>query len=272
MWGVEWWLPITACAAVTWISLLIRFFRKGRLLGSRASRWCSLQFVVWTSCLAGLASFWLVPHASRVPPFIVGAVAGAALVTQVGRDEEKRLQDVPLLKLLTLYASVLLERLADQLKLDEETWCTQLAEGFCESFELQHFADNVRRTLLRRVHVPGRTAQQRKQLEREIDEAHKDAQAAVNEWTLQEREKDKLAWHADSRALAEADRKCRNAQGQAEHRCCFLLAIAYQTGKSSTDRQFLQLKQQQAHEGIAHARTAADVQVRRSMPWRRHQQ
>lgn len=248
----QWLLPVVVSAGVTWVALLVRFWREGRLLATGSSRWCSLLFVVWTACIAGLASSWLMPYASNVPPAVVGAVAGWALVSSVGREQEKQLQSVPLLKLLTLYDSVLLERLAEQLKHDEVTWCRRLAQGFCESWELRSFIDDVRIILILRVDVPGRTTQRRTVLEDEINTRHGEAVTAVTKWTAQARAMEKVSGHPDSHVVAEAARKCRNARGQAEQYCCSLLGVAYKEGKRSTDREILDIKRKLQHDGVDH--------------------
>ncbi|MFD9905097.1 hypothetical protein [Streptomyces sp. NPDC059063] len=253
MTGKEWWLPVVVCAAVTWVALLVRFWGEGRLLGTWMSRWCAMVFVAWTALLAGMASFWLTPYASHVPPAIVGAVVGWALVSSVGKEQERQMQTAPLVKLLTLYDSVLLERLAEQLKDDEATWCEGLAQGFCESFELQCFIDDIQKRLLLRVDVAGRPVQRQKRLRQHINERHSEAQNAVNEWATQE----KLRGYGGTLTAAEAERKCLKARGEAEQRCCHLLGIAYKAGKRSTDREITELKTRLAH-GRAHQGMTGD--------------
>ncbi|GGR87323.1 hypothetical protein GCM10010252_27580 [Streptomyces aureoverticillatus] len=250
--GTQWLLPVGVCAGVTWVALLVRFWREGRLLATRTSRWCAVAFVAWTACVAGLASFWLMPHASRVPPTLVGAIAGWALVSQVGREQERQLQNVPLLKLFTLYDSVLLERLARQLKHDEVTWCRQLARGFCESWELRSFIDDVRNILLLRVDVSGLTAHRRTNLKEEINIRYDEAVASLNKWTTQARAREKASEDPNPHVLADAEMKYRNARGQAEQKCCFLLGIAYKEGNRSTDREIFNIKTALQHDGVEH--------------------
>ncbi|MEV0255029.1 hypothetical protein AB0H82_12300 [Streptomyces sp. NPDC050732] len=252
MTGEEWWLPIAVCVGVAWLALLVRFWNQGRLLGSRTSGWCALVFAVWTAGVAGLASSLLMPHASRVPPVLVGAVAAWALVSLVGREEERQLQSVPLLKLFTLYGSVLLERLSEQVRYDESQWCRNLAQGFCNGLELQRFNNGVHYVLELRVDVPGRPAARRTQLQQDITELHREAQAAVDKWLKQERALEKHVGDLDEHAVAAAEGRYRDARAQAEQRCCFLLAIAYKSGRRSTDRQILEVKQGIAHDGLDH--------------------
>jgi hypothetical protein len=248
----QWLLPVGVCAGVTWVALLIRFWSEGRLMATGSSRWCTVLFVAWTACVAGLASLWLMPHASRIPPALVGAIAGWALVSQVGREEERQLQNVPLLKLLTLYASVLLERLARQLKHDEVMWCEKLAQGFCESWELRRFIETVRNVLLPRTDVSGFTAQRTAGQRKRINGRYEEAVTALNEWTAQERDKEKARNDPDPYALKEAELQCRNARGRAERHCCFLLGIAYKEGSRSTDREILRLKVSLGHDDVEH--------------------
>ncbi|MFD4629105.1 hypothetical protein ACFVYR_04285 [Streptomyces sp. NPDC058284] len=235
------------------MALLVRFWREGRLLATRTSQWCAVLFVAWTACVAGLASFYLMPHASSVPPALVGAVAGWALVSQVGREEERQLQHVPLLKLFTLYDSVLLERLARQLKHDEALWCRSLARGFCESWELRMFMDDVRDVLLLRADVTGlATTLLRSDLKDEIERRHGEAVVALNAWTSETRATEKLSGDPDTHILADAELRVRNARGQAEQRCCFLLGIAYTEGNRSTDREIFSIKENLRHDGVEH--------------------
>ncbi|MEU6768111.1 hypothetical protein ABZ916_37115 [Streptomyces sp. NPDC046853] len=157
-----------------------------------------------------------------------------------------------MLKLLTLYASVLLERLARQLKHDEVTWCEGLAQGFCESWELRSFIETVRNVLLPRTDVSGFTAQRSASLKKRINGRYEEAVTALNEWTVQERDKEKARNDPDPYALKEADLKCRNARGRAERHCCFLLGIAYKEGNRSTDREILRLKISLGHDNVEH--------------------
>ncbi|XLQ67075.1 hypothetical protein ABDJ25_03055 [Streptomyces actinocidus] len=255
MTGKEWWLPVVVCAGVTWVALLVRFWGEGRLLATWTSRRCAVVFVAWTAWLAGMASFWLTPYASHIPPALVGAVVGWALVSSVGKEQEKQMQTAPLVKLLTLYDSVLLERLAEQLKYDEAIWCEGLAQGFCESFELQRFVDGVRYQLLLRVDVPGRPVQRRERLRKEINARHKEAQDAVQEWAAQEQAIEKQSRYTHSDTLTETQRKCLYARGEAEQRCCILLSIAYRNGKRSTDRGITERKSRLAHDRTQHGMT-----------------
>ncbi|MFH9426342.1 hypothetical protein [Streptomyces sp. NPDC017529] len=235
------------------MALLIRFRGEGRILATAASRGRFVIFVVWTASVAGLASTLLVPYASNVPPAIVGAAAGIAVVFRTG--QAKQPSDI-VLKVLTLYNSVLLERLAEQVKSDEADWSLRLAEGFCESFELEGFIDDVKSYLLQRTEIPGRTKQRTSAMKRSITATHQQAQTAVRAWATQERNAQKLNSPASGDAIS-AERKVRNARARAEQHCCFLLGIAYKFGNRAADRKIEALKGKQSHHGVRHGLDSA---------------
>ncbi|WP_344118294.1 hypothetical protein [Streptomyces blastmyceticus] len=235
----EWVLPAVVCAPVTWVCLVWRFREEGRLLGTVRSAAAAAAVVIWTSGMAALASGLLLPHASSVPPAAVGAVAGLGLVPKRKAGESG---EHPLMAIVTLGDSLLLNSLALRLRTDRAEWCHAMATGFPDCWDLDAFADRVRAHLMTRVDTPGRTARGRTNLKREICERHRDVRVAAQKWITIETKIEKLCQQQGRERTREEIRQARRAFGEAEHLCTYLLDLAHAHGKRSDDRVLLALR------------------------------
>ncbi|MFI6476151.1 hypothetical protein ACIBL5_38720 [Streptomyces sp. NPDC050516] len=251
MTGNEWWIPVATCAVVTWGSLLVRFHGKARLMATWKSRRWALLVVVWTSCVAGLVSAFLLPHASRLPPLALGAAAGLGVASRTSTNKGQQPGGGAVIKTLTAYDSVILDHLVDQLSNQQAEWCDRLAGGFCWAHELEDFAEDVQRFLIARVDAASPSAQRLSLRRRTITATHKNIQTAVQRWATQERELIKARGTSPSE-VERLERKCRKARAEAEQHCLTLLGIAYKTGNRTNDRKIEALKAKLAHDGAPH--------------------
>ncbi len=235
----EWLLPAAVCAPVTWVCLVFRFREDGRLLGTFRSAALALCVVLWTSGMAALASGLLLPHASSVPPVAVGAVTGWGVIPR-GRSEQSGGRAA--MAVLTLGNSLLLHQLALRLRTDRADWCERLATGFGDCWDLDAFAGDVRRHLLMRVDVPGRTSRSRTRLKREINDRHKDVRAAAQKWITVETKVEKACQQQGRRPDREEIRQVRRAFGEAEQYLWYLLELEHAYGKRSDGERLFALK------------------------------
>ncbi|GAA3035973.1 hypothetical protein GCM10020000_11890 [Streptomyces olivoverticillatus] len=106
-----------------------------------------------------------------------------------GRGEQSGGRAV--MAVVTLGNSLLLHELALRLRTDRADWCDRLAEGFGDCWDLDAFAGDVRRHLLMRVDVSGRTNRMRAAVKREIGERHREVRAAAQKWITVETRIDK---------------------------------------------------------------------------------
>ncbi|MFE3181732.1 hypothetical protein ACFXKR_12740 [Streptomyces violascens] len=219
----------------------------------QSRRW-ALLVVVWTSCVAGLASAFLLPHASRLPPMALGAAAGLGVASRTAANKGQQPGGGAVLKTLTAYDSLILDHLVDQLSNQEVEWCARLAGGFCWAHELGDFAEDVQDFLVARVDASSLPAQRLSLRRRNIIATHKNIQIAVQKWAAQERELTKARGTSPAE-VERAERKCRNARATAEQRCRLLLGIAYKTGNRAKDRKIETLKTRLAHDGAPHGMT-----------------
>ncbi|MGW1072186.1 hypothetical protein [Streptomyces sp. NPDC002537] len=237
----EWVLPAGVCAPVTWVCLVWRFREDGRLLGTFRSAAAAVAVVLWTAAMAALASGLLLPHASSVPPAAVGAVAGLGLMPKRKAGESG---EHPLMAIVTLGDSLLLNSLAMRLRTDRAEWCHAMATGFPDGWDLDVFADRVRRHLLARVDTPGRTGRTRADLKKRIDERHREVRAAAQKWITLEQKIEKLCDQQVRERTRDEIRQARRAFGEAEHLCAYLLDLAHAHGKRSDDRVILALRRE----------------------------
>ncbi|MEV0260572.1 hypothetical protein AB0I49_04420 [Streptomyces sp. NPDC050617] len=238
-WLTEWVLPAAVCAGVAWVGLVYRFREDGRLLGTVRSAALAVAVVLWTSGVAALASGFLLPHASSVPPIAVGAVAGSGVVPR-GRGEQT--SGRALLAVLTLGDSLLLASLARRLQADRADWCDRLVLGFHDCWDLDVFSDEVKRHLLMRVDVRGRTQRSRSSIRREITDRYKDVQTAAQKWAKAETDIGKTCLQQCRPRTREEERRAKRAFGEAEQYCRHLLELAHTHGKRSSDRKIAELR------------------------------
>ncbi|MEV4436763.1 hypothetical protein [Streptomyces sp. NPDC049585] len=236
----EWLLPAAVCAPVTWVCLVARFREEGRLLGTARSSALALCVVLWTSGMAALASGLLLPHASSVPPLAVGAVTGWGVLPR-GRGEQNGSRAA--LAVLTLGNSLLLHQLALRLRADRAAWCERLATGFRDCWDLDAFAGDVRRHLLLRVDVPGRTGRTRTHLRREINQRYQDVRGAAQKWITLETKVEKACQQQGRGPHREELRQVRRAFGEAEQYLQFLLELEHAHGKRDGAARLEALKQ-----------------------------
>lgn len=235
----EWVLPAAICAPVTWVCLVFRFREDGRLLGTYRSAALALCVVLWTSGMAALASGLLLPHASSVPPAAVGAATGWGVIPR-GRGEQSGGRAV--MAVVTLGNSLLLHELALRLRTDRADWCDRLAEGFGDCWDLDAFAGDVRRHLLMRVDVSGRTNRMRAAVKREIGERHREVRAAAQKWITVETRIDKTCQQQGRRPTRDEIRLVRRAFGEAEQYLKHLLELEHTYGKRSDAEKLRELK------------------------------
>ncbi|MEU7043778.1 hypothetical protein [Streptomyces varsoviensis] len=238
-WLTEWLLPAGVCAGVAWVGLVYRFREDGRLLGTARSAALAGCVVLWTSGVAALASGLLLPNASSVPPIAVGAVAGSGVVPR-GRGEQT--SGRALMAVLTLGDSLLLASLARRLQEDRADWCDRLVHGFHDCWDLDLFSDEVKRYLLMRVDVRGRTSRSRSTLRREILDRYKDVQSAAQRWAKAEADIGKTCLQQGRPRTREEERRAKRAFGEAEQYCRHLLELAHTYGKRSGDRKISELR------------------------------
>ncbi|MFE0042156.1 hypothetical protein [Streptomyces albireticuli] len=235
----EWVLPAAICAPVTWVCLVWRFREDGRLLGTVRSAASAVAVVLWTAAMAALASGLLLPHASSVPPAAVGVVAGLGLVPKRKLEQSG---EHPLMAIVTLGDSLLLNSLAMRLQTDRAEWSYRMAGGFQDCWDLDTFADRVRQHLLSRVDAPGRTGRSRTHLRKEIVERHRDVRTAAQKWITVETRIEKACQQQGRERTREELRQARRAFGEAEQYCAYLLDLAHAHGKRSDDRRIRDLR------------------------------
>jgi hypothetical protein len=229
----EWVLPAGVCAPVTLLCLIWRFREDGRLFGTARSTVSAVAVVLWTSGMAAMASGLLLPHASSVPPAAVGAVAGLGLVPKRKLEQGG---EHPLMAIVTLGDSLLLSSLAVRLRTDRAEWCHRMASGFQDCWDLDEFADRVRRHLLSRVDVPGRASRSRTNLKQKIAERHEEVRTAAQKWITIETKIEKSCEQQARARTREEVGQARRAFGEAEHYCAGLLELAHAHGKRSDDK------------------------------------
>ncbi|MEV4921816.1 hypothetical protein [Streptomyces roseoverticillatus] len=243
----EWILPAVVCAPVTWVCLVHRFRGQGRLLGTVRSAASALAVVLWTSAMAALASGLLLPHASAVPPAAVGIVAGAGLVPKRRTEQAEH----PVMAILTLGHSLLINSLMDRLQTDRADWCARLADGFDNCWELDVFADRVARHLRSRVEVPGRPSRGKNGPATSIEVRYEEVRAAVQRADTLETEIEKACADEQRGRTREETGRTLRAFGEAEHLCARLLELAHAHGKRSDDRKILELRRQPLYAAAA---------------------
>ncbi|MEU4211574.1 hypothetical protein AB0F13_16505 [Streptomyces sp. NPDC026206] len=255
----EWVLPAAVCAPVTWVCLVFRYKEDGRLLGTFRSTVLGLCVVLWTSGMAALASGLLLPLTPSVPPTAVGIATGWGVISR-GRGEQPGGRAA--MAVLTLGNSLLLHQLSLRLRADRADWCERMAGGFGDCWDLDTFAGDVRRHLLMRVDVPGRTSRSRTALRREINERHKEVRAAAQKWITVETKVEKACQLQGRRPDREEVRLVRRAFGEAEQYLRYLLELEHAYGRRSDGGRILALKRKHIiHAGAEGAPDAPDVSV-----------
>ncbi|MEU1309585.1 hypothetical protein ABZ419_11915 [Streptomyces cinnamoneus] len=242
----EWVLPALVCAPVTWVCLVFRYKEDGRLLGTVRSALLGLCVVLWTSGTAALASGLLLPLTPSVPPMAVGVATGWGIISR-GRGEQTSGRAA--MAVLTLGNSLLLHQLALRLRADRADWCERMAGGFRDCWEIDSFAGDVRRHLLMRVDVPGRTSRSRAAVKREVNERHKEVRAAAQKGFTAETKVERACQQQGRAPYREEVRLVRRAFGEAEQYLRHLLELEHAHGKRSDGEKILELRRRH----LAHA-------------------
>lgn len=237
-------LPAAVCTGASWIGLVIRFAGRGRLSGTRRSRWLFCSVVAATTLVTVLTSTVLLPHASELPPVAVGLVAGSAVAPR----QRARSGGQAATALFTFGISHLLGLLSTRLTDDRADWCEEMTLGLTDGYALLRFASDAKGHLLARLESPGfgvtaKTLNSRKSdINTRFLEAKKAAERSIKTETDIEK-----ALRSDGRQATQDERMqalCRF--GEALNACRLLLHPARDHGRRSSDRRLMTLRDQAA--------------------------
>lgn len=240
----HWWPLSSICAGATWLSLLVRFHKRGRLLGTKRSAGAALFVVVWVACAAGPLAALAIAHASALPSSLVGAGTGAGVASWPGRNKRQSRKEVmpgpgkegPAGKFLDGMDALMLGLLTDQMAFDQHEWCESVASDFADGYELRDFLAQLELYLLRRVGIEPeqQTDDSPKPLAaKHINAAYQQALTAAKAWITKETAYEKKQREDVGAKVAEAKTDCARARGEATNLCCALLKFAYNQGRRS---------------------------------------